>query len=320
MMHPPHGTGQMTITPGGKLRLTMKKSSLKVTILEIGPELAAQKKAKCVVNRDLDKKHVKTWVRLIKRGMFRNYGVIYANGDGEFYDGQHRMSALIETGHTASFVILSGLDSVDMNMMVDSGRKRATSQRLKNIGYANAGLICTAIDEYLDVVEHWKGKVAMLMPDEVKHFIDTNPDLVTNAHRWAGMPIEGIPTKFLVAYQYLYTVLEPDKVDQFFFDLTTHGRGLEEGHPVLAFWAMRESPAVAEEDNDHKRNLWIKNGLIAAFEAYREGRTLDKIVPTNKVLPIKGIEALKPKDVGEPIIADDGSKDQSSADESESES
>jgi hypothetical protein len=276
----------------------------KIFSVTIGPENIDEHIALCKSNRAREKRHINTFVRLIKQGNFRNGGIIFADTRGNYHDGQHRLYALKITGHTAQFFVVQNLDRTDLNMMVDSGKKRANSARLKATGVKYAGTICSAIEEIIEIKEHWRQQSAMLMADEVLGYLNKHPDLHSLAANWSSSQgredVPGVTIKTLVAFQHLLTQIDTEKSDQFFRDLT-HRSLLKPGQPVHAFYSMLESETLRIDPSTSRVTKYIRNGLIIAWNAFFKGEQLDHITPTDRQLTLDGIPVAPP----EPFAAED---------------
>jgi hypothetical protein len=272
------------------------KDEVSIDVVEIGPDTtpsAKERLATCSSNRNHTLKHVNAFVYLIKQGKFRNYGFIFSNGNGDFYDAQNRLRALIKAGYTAKFLVVRGLSPDDMNMMTDSGKKRSNAQRLAKRGYINASLLCASVEECLDLETHWKRHVSMLFPDQIVDYLDRNAVLADYAKEWASNQkvIKPIPARLLVALQYLTGKIDAQKCDQFFFKFKQGAAKLKEGEPLRAFFVMLR--VVENEENAHTRNLYIKNGLIQAWNAfYKDGENavLETIEPSTRVISVDGLK------------------------------
>ena len=247
----------------------------RIDLVEIGPNTTPSAKDRlktCSSNRNHTLKHVNAFAYLVKQGKFRDYGFIFANGNGDFYDAQNRLRALIKTGHTAKFLVVRGLSPDDMNMMTDSGKKRSNAQRLAKAGFQYAPLLCASVEECLDLQHHWRRHLSMIFADQIMEYLHQNTALSDYAKEWASNQkvIKPIPTKFLVALQHLTAKIDAKKCDQFFFNFKiglTKPERLREGDPIKAFFVMFEEKAKQEEE-PKTRNLYIKNGLIQAWNAY----------------------------------------------------
>ena len=268
-----------------------------IDLVEIGPETtpsAKERLASCSSNRNHTLKHVNAFAYLIKQGKFRDYGFIFANGNGDFYDAQNRIRALIKTGHTAKFLVVRGLSPEDMNMMTDSGKKRSNAQRLAKAGFQYAPLLCASVEECLDLQHHWRRHVSMIFADQILDYIEHNRVLSDYAKEWASNQkvTKPIPTKFLVALQHLTAIIDPKKCDQFFFNfkigLTKPGK-LEDGDAIKAFFVMFEEK-VKDEEEPRTRTLYIRNGLIQAWNAYFAGLKLEEMEPSVRTIELAGLK------------------------------
>jgi hypothetical protein len=259
----------------------------RLDLMEISPAVALEKLRTIKSNRPLVKKHVNAFSRLMKKGLFRNYSVIHANGQGEFYDGQHRLHALISTGTTAIFTVLRGLDSDDNNMLIDSGKKRTNQNRLSS-KYRNAGMLAGAAEESLDVLQHWRKSVSMIFPDEIFTYLQQNPDLVDYAGKYPVGRVNGFPGKYIIAFQHLFGKIDPDKASMFFAQLSRPDLR-EPGDPTQALIDMMESPLYANETDRSKQLLWLKNGILTAWNAVYAGKRLDKITPRIGTVELDGV-------------------------------
>jgi len=88
-------------------------------------------------NRNLSPKTVTAYARDMKKGAWRFDGTpIRFNRSGNLIDGQHRLSAIIESGKTQKMVVMWNLANETQDVM-DSGRSRNIGDTLKLHGYKN---------------------------------------------------------------------------------------------------------------------------------------------------------------------------------------
>lgn len=270
----------------------MIRKNAKLVLIEIGPDNVDEHLIKCRSNRAKTKRHVNTWIRLIKKGLFRDEGLIFADKKGFYHDAQHRLQALKITGHTATFWIIEGLDREGLDMMVDSGKKRSNTARLMAAGVMNAGLVNSSIEEIIDLKEHWRRHLEMLMPDEVFAYLGTHKDLTNLAAAWSGSGITDINKKYLVALQHITSEIDAEKSDQF-FSAISHRNLVGDGHPVHAFYQMLSSETLVTEENSGRKNQYVKNGLIIAWNAFYRGESLDHITPTERPITLEGTQVVE---------------------------
>jgi hypothetical protein len=179
------------------------------------------------------------------------------------------------------------MDRDTLNMMVDGGKKRSNKDRLAAKGVSYASLICSSIEEIIDVTDQWRKSSAMLLPDEVLTYHDQNKrelDQLAIVHSSS----KDIPPKLLITFQHLFTKIDAPKADQFFSSLAAR-HTLKLGQPVLAFCEMLKSDKVRGDDVPTARtNRYIRNGLIIAWNAHVKGETLDRIEPTERYITMEG--------------------------------
>ena len=260
----------------------MIKKNVKLTLVEIGPDNVDEYIAKCRSNRSKGARHVGAFLRLIRKKLFRDGGIIFIDSKGWVQDGQHRLYALKQLGYTAGFWVLSGFDAEDLNMMADSGKKRSNSSRLTAARYANAGTLVAAIEEIIDITDAWRQKADMLMFDEVLGFVRTNPGIVDITKSWVESPIADIKTAYAVAFYYLFGKINKEK-NEMFFNALRNKANQTKGHPVRAFHEMLQNATVRQAVEEQKTSLYnryVRNGLLIAWTAFVADEKLEHIEPT----------------------------------------
>jgi hypothetical protein len=103
------------------------------TIESITPELAEQYLATQKINRAPTNYRVKDYADRMKRGEWHISQPIMFSEDGDLFDGQHRLMAVIESGVTCDFLVLRGLPS-ETRLYVDIGQTRKVYQIAEIMG------------------------------------------------------------------------------------------------------------------------------------------------------------------------------------------
>lgn len=120
---------------------------MNVSIETITPERAAEMLARNYAsNRTISKAHVHELADSMRAGSFdsMNGQTIVVGTDGTLYDGQHRLSAIVETGIGFEFIVFEADDAEEAYKTIDMGKKRKASDyiTLKNASecacYGNA--------------------------------------------------------------------------------------------------------------------------------------------------------------------------------------
>ena len=272
--------------------MVVKSKQVKLSLVNIGPENIDEHLIKCKSNRTRTRRHINTYVRLIKQGNFRDGGFIFADSKGNYHDAQHRLYALKITSHVAQFWVIQGLDAEDLSMMIDSGKKRSNAQRLGAMAVKRAGLINSAIEEILDVQTNWKKHAEMLMPDEILDFLNKNDILRVLAENWATSGVQDIKHRHLVALEFLFREIDKEKSVEFFNGIK-HRHTLNEGDPLFAFFQMLQGEIVTTDQNPARVDRYIRNGLVIAWNAFLKGESLDHITPNENRITIEGTAAIE---------------------------
>jgi hypothetical protein len=272
----------------------MKKvKTPKIISVMVNPGNIDEHVDKCKSNRQRTRKHVNTWKRAVKKGYFRDGGIIFADENGDYDDAQHRLHALKEmyaageTDQPFIFHIVTGMDRQTLNMMVDAGRKRSNTDRLKAMQVKYATLVNKGIEEIIDLTESWRKYAQMLLPDETLAFYrEHRHELDYLAKAYYDFP--NIQDAVLVAFAYVFKRIDEKKCNDYFYDLTHPGM-LKAGQPLKAFYDMLGSQKLIMTEETALRNRYIKNGLIVAWNAHLKGESLELIELADTYLPIEGL-------------------------------
>jgi len=126
----------------------------KVSFSLVTPEIASRWLEKNGSNRPIRKGQVRFFSTLLREGTFKTTHQGVAIGtEGQLIDGQHRLSAIVETGIPALLMISEGVDPKSFGYL-DCGIKRSLSDRVvldENDHFRNAKL--TAVCRSLHTME-----------------------------------------------------------------------------------------------------------------------------------------------------------------------
>lgn len=220
---------------------------MKIETVEIGPERAMELLAHNDHNRPMDFALVKTYARQMSApGEWRFVGdPIRVSKTGRLLDGQNRMQAIVQSGTTHKFALISGLEDDDQAYM-DVGKKRTPGDVFGMFGVPNAPRAAAVTN--------------MLMRYEMRNLLDTkykitvaeqldyyrNPD---NTHRIdTGTTIGDGMIKLLpispavvgAVHAAVSRESDPFVTEEFFVKLR-EGYGLEQGDGISALrnWLIR---------------------------------------------------------------------------------
>lgn len=101
-----------------------------ISVMDVTPELAREWLGRNMGNRPMRPGNLKKLTAALKTGNWRMTGdPIRFSATGKLIDGQHRLSAIVETGIAAQCVLMSGLDDSIFDV-IDSGAARSKSDVL----------------------------------------------------------------------------------------------------------------------------------------------------------------------------------------------
>lgn len=154
------------------------------------PEMAQALLATNPHNRKLSRSLVVQYTQLMQRGEWRfNGDAIRLDSNGALLDGQHRLSAIVESGISQRCIIIRGLDA-DSFKTIDAGKKRSTGDMLSIAGYkgAVAGLAAGARTMLLYDREVFWAKAAQRVDwspssAQVVDYANSHPDVAAAFYR-----------------------------------------------------------------------------------------------------------------------------------------
>lgn len=117
-----------------------------IRIEHITPHVAAKLLEKNR-NRGVSQRWVDEFARLMMAGEWRDSmgDPIAIDTDGNLVNGQHRLLAVVQSGHSADFVVQRGVDPTDF-FTLGNARPRTKSDVLAAAGKANARLLAATIE------------------------------------------------------------------------------------------------------------------------------------------------------------------------------
>lgn len=138
---------------------------MQTKIILVTPNLAAQWLETNSNNRPLSKPYVEELARYLLNRTFQttHQGIAFDNQD-RLRDGQHRLTAIVQTGIAVRLLVATGLTEEELQA-IDDGRRRTTQQVLSMLGEASVSYSATAIArEMLVGGHHLRGNPPRLKP------------------------------------------------------------------------------------------------------------------------------------------------------------
>lgn len=243
-----------------------------VDVVDIGPESAQlMLTVMNTHNRNIKPPKVDQFARAMREGEWKfNGNRICISDTGVILDGQHQLSAIVDSGTTQKFIVVKGLPE-DTQETMDTGSQRSIGDVLKLRGYPSSiqlGVIARTILSYKksQTLVTWARRD--IMPWEIVSYVDENADILLDslhagsaAKRYLNRP----SVTSLASLHYLFSLVSTEDADAFFFMLRT-GEGIDNE-------SVRTLRKALTLNHHHAMN---SNTAIAvtvkAFNYWREGR------------------------------------------------
>lgn len=130
---------------------------MKVEQVIVSPEKARELLAMNVCNRPISHRAVARLAESMKNGEWKQNGDTICVSDGVLVDGQHRLSAIIESGVSIPVILVNGLQEGAFATK-DCGKRRSISDYLSVVGEVNTAKLSSAAVMALSVIGEWEGK------------------------------------------------------------------------------------------------------------------------------------------------------------------
>lgn len=256
---------------------------MKTELRDITPEIAGQMLKRNHRNRKPSKGNVKFLTREMNNGNWVFDGSpIRLTEDGRLLDGQHRLTAIVESGTTQQFLIVSGIKAETFKVM-DTGKGRNSSDVFSIEGISNA-TIASATSRI--VMRHSKG----ISYEEGIGFKPSNTDLLTFYND--NSKIEEFVAKSDLLYREFNKVIPASTIAGFgylmaeksithseeFWNKVCTGLALEKGSPMKV---LRDK-LIADKFSKSSLPYQQKTALIfKAWNHFRKGKKI-KYLKWNK--------------------------------------
>ena len=201
-------------------------------VFTITPPMAEVLLARNPSNRAVVATGVRHWAQALRAGHWEVNGEpIIVAVTGELNDGQHRLTAVVETGISMTTFVVFGV-SRDSRKTVDIGKKRTAGHILGMAGVTNAALVASTAKLHINLrcAAHLH---VHRSPQEIEREIEMFPDLLTHrgtSYRFARQFHQS--TGLMAVLHCMAWRLHAEQADVF-FDMLDTGVGLfDKCHPA----------------------------------------------------------------------------------------
>ncbi|MFD7379474.1 ParB N-terminal domain-containing protein [Streptomyces mirabilis] len=252
---------------------------MRMEVLHVSPELAANWLTRNTNNRPLSKNAVQQLADQIERGEWQltHQGIAF-DEDDVLIDGQHRLAAIVRAGLTVPLTVTHGVPRTAFTVM-DTGRKRTGRDALALAGEANATHLAAALRGlhlYLHAPNSaWSGSSSVTSNDQLLVVLEKHPG-VRDA-LFHGISLNRacrITVTAATIGWYVTTEARPDIDQSSWKDGVITGARLESGDPRLT---LRNTMLSLAAGRTHRRRDDSREHLLyylKSWNAWVEGRTI----------------------------------------------
>jgi hypothetical protein len=251
-------------------------------LVQVSPRLAQEYLSKNTDNyRNLRPGKVNAYARDMAgdRWSFTGAPIVF-DWNGVLRDGQHRLEAVVQSGVTIQFLVITGVDPEVQDVM-DTNLARTAGDALGHHGYKNTNQLAATLN-VLYCYESGLYKHAMSTPDskvkltnaEIVEAAGERPEMVEAAQFAVGMRhVLSMPTGALALAWRIFHDIDTDAASDFFArieNLQTRGKG----DPIHT---MIRRVSEYRERRESMRASTALFFLFRTWNAYRKGEVLQKL-------------------------------------------
>jgi hypothetical protein len=231
-------------------------------------------------NRRIDNRKVAQYAADMADGRWDedNGATIGLDSSGDIVDGQHRLTAVCDAGIPMHFWVMRGLDQ-QAQRTLDIGRRRELGAQLGIEGVKDSRVIAAAARMVYAYETTGSPSVQTLRvaPSDMqlRDVLNRHPGLTDSANSTGK--VLGIPRATVVGLHYLFTYVDETDATMF-FEYLHSGAGLEPKDPILT---LRERLIKERQQGNDRRRMESRvlvAFIIRAFNAYRRGERLTRLV------------------------------------------
>jgi hypothetical protein len=268
----------MSVAPAEVLPIHSKPTA---SFVLVTPEVAQRWLELNKSNRNISKRTLDRYKRDMVAGNWQLDGSpIRFSGDNVLLDGQHRLTAIVQTGVTLPLLVVRGV-SADAQPVMDTGKGRTAADALAMCGHKNAAIVAAAARLAIDVES---GRLGSGSRGEVSHsevlaVIDANPDLAEAADFTSTFARKTDCPPSVVAYTYLILRrIDPKEAAEFWVGVAEKV-GLDRGDPILA---LSHRLAEARRSREALSRGVLVSMVFRAWNARRDGKELHRVQAFNR--------------------------------------
>lgn len=244
-----------------------------IAFVSVTPEMARRWLARNTRNRNIRKQTLDSYKRDMRAGNWRLEGSpIKFAPDGTLLDGQHRLTAIMETGVTVVMAVARGI-APEAQTVMDTGRKRTAADVLAIGGQNNSSMLAAAARLMLTIEGDFPEKYEP-SHEEIANCVADHPGLADACDDMKQYARRADCPPAIVAYTYyvLSQISPDDALD--FWRSAAEKVGLHDGDPVLA---LTNRFAEARRNREWLPRRSQISMIYRAWNSRRQGKPLRRL-------------------------------------------
>lgn len=221
------------------LTLEKQKKDVSHKVVDVDPRMANQwLEGNHKKQRSLSQKKVNTYAASMENGDWQFTGEpLIFDTNGDLINGQHRLMAVIRSGCTIPFMVISGVDEKSYNY-IDIGKKRSAADVLYSNGFKFHNMAASIAKFCINFPRRMEsGARNMDNPptnQEVLEFAQSKltPNFLAKIHRWKRAFGKIMPYGKIGGFYYLFSLKDAAQANEF-MHLLISGERLEPDSPIL---------------------------------------------------------------------------------------
>jgi hypothetical protein len=284
-----------SVNGNGKVYINTADTDLSISVEMVTPDQAQAWLDRGGANRKINKSSVRRLVRAIQIGEWEITGeTIKLDRDGRVRDGQHRLTAIIETGKGQMCIVVRGIKESAFDK-IDTGKSRSAADVLAIHGHTSVtaksatarGLIVLENIGHYDTSSRTAGPAPSNA--QILAYVEAHPEISEAIHLADKLRIEGDfigGTGLWAIALTLFWRISPEQTEVFVNSLI-EGANLEAGSPILKLRNMYKGSARDWHASGENRerllantikswNAWRNDQLVQAISWHPTGRGAEK--------------------------------------------
>jgi hypothetical protein len=247
-----------------------------IQVVTITPEMAKNMLKKNTNNRKIRSRYLARLTDEMRKGRWKlNGDPIRINSD-ILIDGQHRLSAIVQSGVSIESVLITGMSS-DVFDTIDCGAKRSTSDILSLSGEKNA----TLLGATLLLLENYRNGAhaftASYSTTALEQLLTEEPKMRDSVKFIAGRNKKFhkiIPTSVASFCHYIFSRIDEERADDF-FDCLADGKDSILSNVPYLLYQLFVTKALHGKKFSRRETVFL---IIKAWNSYIKDRSLTRIV------------------------------------------